>query len=443
MPIQLTTDADIRKLPAPKAGMAVYRDSKVRGLGIRILPETISKNGKKNITRAFILDYTANGRRRVYTIGKLGEWTLQGARTKAKELKDAIKFRGLDPAQEAAASREAPSVDDLCDRFETDHMPGLRLSTRNDYARIIKNEIRPKLGKRKVGEIKRADIEGIHRAINERGSPVAANICLAICSKLFSFATDLEWTEKKNPAKGIKKYPVEARSRYLSSTEISALTVALAKFPDQDVADIFRLLLLTGARRGEVRAAQWDQFNITEGIWTKSSSHTKQKKEHRVPIAAAARQILSKRRSQADAHLKGLEREIENADKADAPALMAWMQKVEKFVFPAKKGQTGHIIDLKKPWAAICKAAGIPRKGPNAARVHDLRHTAASILASSGSTLNIIGQLLGHTQVATTLRYAHLFDHAQREALDRLGAVVSGGSSAQIIKLNKIGPRKR
>ena len=174
------------------------------------------------------------------------------------------------------------------------------------------------------------------------------------------------------------------------------LTEALATFPDAQAANIFRLLLLTGARRSEVLSARWDQFDLTNGVWTKPGATTKQKTDHRVPLSAPARQLLSDLFAEAE---------------EDAP-----------FVFPSRSG--GHRVDVKREWAALCKTAGL--KG---IRLHDLRHSYASILASAGMSLPIIGALLGHTQPQTTARYSHLFDDPLRAATERVGAIFTGENS--------------
>src|SRR5262249_59216119 len=137
-----------------------------------------------------------------------------------------------------------------------------------------------------------------------------------------------------------------------------------------------RLLLLTGARSGEVFAATWDQFDLEAGRWTKPSSHTKQKKQHVVPLSPEARELLQHIRRGAD--------------------------ETQTYVFPST-GKTGHLTTLKKSWRLICKAAGITNL-----RIHDLRHSYASIAINAGLTLPVIGRLLGHTQTATTARYTHL-----------------------------------
>jgi integrase len=157
---------------------------------------------------------------------------------------------------------------------------------------------------------------------------------------------------------------------------------------------------LTGARRGEVQAARWRQFDIEAGTWTKPGATTKQKTEHRVPLSAPARQLLVELRAEA-------------ALDAD-------------YVFPSH-GERGHRVELKKDWAALCKAAEITD-----ARIHDLRHTYASLLASAGLSLPIIGALLGHTQPATTARYAHLLDDPLKAATERVGAILSGKPAAVV-----------
>jgi integrase len=172
--------------------------------------------------------------------------------------------------------------------------------------------------------------------------------------------------------------------------------------PDQQVANAFRLLLLTGARSGEVFAAAWGQFDLAAGRWTKPSSHTKQKKQHVVPLSPQAQQLLHRiRRGQDDAEI---------------------------FVFPSS-GESGHVTTLKKSWREICKAAGIANL-----RIHDLRHSYASLAINAGWSLPVIGALLGHTQPGTTHRYAHLVDDVLARATNSVGAVVSG-KKAQIVPL--------
>jgi integrase len=395
-----------KKIPTPKDGNAIYWDTEVRGFGLRITP---------NGVRAFILNYrTRSGRMRRYTIGQMPEWNVIAARNEAKDLKRKIE-RGDDPLAAIRADREAPTVADMCQRFIEEHLPKKRPSTGRDYKAHINNQILPKLRHFKVAEVTFADIDGLHRKITKsprtskkrkitkEGAPYQANRCVAVLSKMFSLAIRWGW-RTDNPARGLERNQENKRERYLSPEELVRLSEALAKYPDQQAANIIRLLMLTGARSGEVRAMRWADIN--GGIWTKPGATTKQKTFHRVPLSAPAQQLLAKLQDRA-------------AEDAE-------------FVFPGR--YEGHRIEFKKAWGHLCKAARI-----NDARPHDLRHTYASVLASSGHSLPIIGRLLGHTQAATTQRYAHLQDDPLKLATERVGAILNGKSHSKgkVVQIGK------
>lgn len=425
MAIKLT-DTTVDALPAPAKGNKITYDSEVKGFGCRVTAAG---------ARSFILNYrNRTGRERRYTIGSRPDWKTGAAREEAKELKKRID-RGEDPRAEVEADRNAKTVADLCDRYISDHLPKKRdSSARDDKAmirRYIKQDdpkapkIEPKLKRLKVAEITFSDIDGLHRAITKRGSPYQANRVLALLSKMFGLAIRWQW-RPDNPCKGVERNQEEKRHRYLSSAELASLTKALAEYEDQQAANIIRLLLLTGARRGEVQAAGWDQLNLTEGVWTKPGSTTKQKTLHRVPLSAPARLLLVE-----------IHEAAEKAAKKNG-------KDVSAYVFPGRVG--GHRIEIKQQWRELCIAAGIvtaetvtDAKGKErtivtpSARIHDLRHTYASVLASAGLSLPIIGALLGHSQPATTARYSHLFDDPLRAATERAGAIVMPtGESAEI-----------
>lgn len=389
---QKLTDGIVRGLPPPPNGNRISYDTKVKGFGARVTAAG---------ARAFVLTYrTRGGRDRRFTIGTFGDWTTVAARAEAAELKKRID-RGEDPLAEIEADRDAQTVADLAERFMADHLPRKRPGTAVEYTATIRKDILPTLGRLKVAEVTFADVDGLHRKISQR-APVKANRSIAVLSAMFGSAIKWGWIER-NPVKGVERNPEHKRERYLSGEELARLTAVLATHEDQQAANIIRLLILTGARRGEVRAARWDQFDLTAGVWSKPPSSTKQNKPHRVPLSAPARQLL--------------------ADlKANAAPDAEW-------VFPGS-GSTGHRIEIKKDWAAICKAANLTELN-----VHDLRHSFASILVTAGYSLPFIGALLGHSDVETTGRYAHLYDDALREATERVGAIVSRTPDAEIIPL--------
>jgi integrase len=386
------SDTIIKRLPIPAEDQAIAWDAQVAGFGARV-----TAGG----ARSFILNYrTRLGRARRFTIGTFPDWGTGAARDEARKLKTQID-RGGDPLGEIKAGRAAPIVSDLCDRFIAEYLPRKKPSTRHTYRLQIDNVIRPTLGRLKVAEVTFSDIDGLHRKITTRGTPYRANRIIALLSRMFSMAIRWHW-RTDNPCHGIERNQEHKRRRYLTADELVRLTTALASAKDQQSADIIRLLLLTGARRGEAFTARWADFDAGFNTWSKPGATTKQKTEHRVPLSAPARQLLIELRHR-------------------VPANVEWL-------FPASDGS--YRRDMKDTWESLCRAANI--KG---ARVHDLRHTYASILASAGQSLPIIGALLGHTTPTTTARYAHLFDDPLRAATERAAAVITGKAPAKVMAL--------
>ncbi len=312
-------------------------------------------------------------------------------------------------------------------RFDEEHLPKTRQSTAAGYRSLIALHIGPELKHRKVAEVSFSDIDALHRKVTKH-APYQANRTLAVLSKMFALAIRWKW-RTDNPVRGVERNQEKRRHRYLSPDELARLSTALATHEDKQAANIVRLLLLTGARRGEALAARWDAFDFTQGVWTKPGATTKQKTEHRVPLSAPARQLLSDLHAEARAAAKKKRQDL------------------SEFVFPSH-GETGHRIDVKKDWAQLCIAADIvtrrKTKGTDgrdlvivepSARVHDLRHTYASVLASAGLSLPIIGALLGHSNPQTTARYAHLLDDPLRSATETAGAIISGKPSAEIVPM--------
>ena len=419
-------DKAVKALQPPAAGNRIAYDSEVKGFGVRI-----TSAGAK----AFVLNYRAGGRERRITIGSYPDWKVAAAREQAKQLKRRIDV-GDDPMAERHTERAAPTMDSLADRFVAEHLLKRRPATQTDYKGILKLYIRPTLGKLKVADLRHTDVERLHTAVAKK-APYRANRTVAVLSKMLSLAVKWEM-RTDNPARGIERAPEHKRERFLSAAEIARLGVALAESKEKSSANAIRLLLLTGARRSEVLKARWSEIDLEAGVWVKPSAHTKTKKEHRIPISAPAKVLLTEMRADADKRAK--------------------RGGCSEFLFPGESDDKP-VGDIKKTWAAVCKAAGLGRvvavtdkaakpvrdkagelvtEWQADARLHDLRHTYASILASHGLSLPIIGQLLGHTQAATTARYAHLMDDPLRAATERVGAVVSGGKQAEVVKLDQV-----
>jgi integrase len=391
------TDKVVRGLAGPSDGKPyqIHYDGRdgIRGFGVRV-----TKGGAKS----WILNYRARGIERRMTLGSFPDWSATQAREQAKSLKRLVDM-GEDPQADRTAERRAPTVNEALDRYIEEHLPRKREGSQREDLSLIRQWIKPELGNRKVADVRHSDVEKLHRKITAGGAPVRANRALTLLAKLF--ALSIRWEMRvDNPVKGLERNREESRQRYLSGDELSRLTQALVAFPDQRVANAIRMLLLTGARKGELFAATWNQFDLDEAVWTKPSSATKQGRLHRVPLSAPARQLLA-----------GIK-----AAQAAAPS---------RFVFPWPT-RSGHLEEIHRQWAIIIADARIAGLRP-----HDLRHSFASELVSAGFSLPLIGQLLGHSRPDTTARYSHLYDEAQRVAVERVGARIIGNSDGPEAKV--------
>jgi integrase len=386
------TDKIVANLTPPLKGNRITWDGGT-GFGVRVTSAG---------ARAFILRYrNAAGHDKQITIGGHPAWNVVKARRHADGLRRAIDA-GSDPLSQRQALRGAPTVAELADRFEAEHLTKRRATTARDYRAMLARQIRPVLGRKKVMDVRTKDVEALHANIAQT-APYMANRVVAVLSKMFSLA--IKWEMRTdNPVMGIERAPEHRRERFLNPAEIARLSEALIAHPAKGSANAVRLLLLTGARRGEVLSASWQQFNLADGVWAKPAASTKQKKEHRIPLSASALLLVTQMKAEAD---RENERRVRDGVRPD------------RFLFPGKDGKPQ--ADIKKFWATICAKAGI-----EGVRLHDLRHTHAAILASLGLSLPIIGALLGHTQPATTQRYAHIMDDPLRAAVERAGSAISG-----------------
>jgi integrase len=424
---QKLTDTIVKNLPVPKTGNKItYDDGKgaVKGFGARVTAAG---------SRSFILNYrTRTGRERRYTIGSVrisnnsDGWNTQAAREEADRLKREIDI-GHDPLTKLAADRAQKTVGDLCKKFMEESRETNREGTADGYQGQIDNYVLPILKSGTlVGDVEPEDIQDLHRKVSKEGGPYAANRVVALLSHMFNRA--IVWNGSKrdkgwaliNPAKGTERNAEHNRERYVDpKDELARLLTALDEHEDRQAVDVLKLAMLTGCRKSEALKARWDQFKFfqgesgPEGTWTKLSHHTKQKKLHHTPLSAPALLLLDGLRSAAEAKAKG-----EGAE-------------VSPWVFPGRvAGQPRDSI--KRAWEEIRTAAKI-----SDVRMHDLRHSFASILASGGNSLQIIGKLLGHTNPLTTNRYAHLFVDPLREAANRVGAIVGAGRkpSGEVVEI--------
>ena len=368
--------------PDPKRDYIVW-DTEVLGFALRI---------KASGVKSYLVNYrNATGRSRRCTLGRHGVLTPDEARTLARaHLGDVA--RGADPAGSRAAERAGPTVAMLAARYLEEHA---RLKKKPSSVKMdeinLRKHVLPALGRHSVTEVSRADVARLHHSM--RATPGAANRVLALLSKLMNLAEKWELRpDGSNPCRHVERNPEHKLERFLSEVELARLGDALAEAVAEGLASpaavsAIRLLALTGMRLGEVLSLRWGYLDEERSELRLPDSKTGPRP---IPLNPPALQLLG-----------GLERHGE-------------------WVFPGQ-GLGQHLTTLRKPWVRIRARAGLQD-----VRLHDLRHTYASVGVGAQMGLPVIGALLGHTQASTTQRYAHLSDHPLRKATDAIGARIAG-----------------
>jgi integrase len=349
---------------------------------------------QRSDTVSYVLKYrTSAGRQRWHTIGRHGApWTPETARAQALRILGDVA-RGDDPAGVKAAAKAAPTVGELAVRFLAEHAEAKRKPrTAREYRRLFEKVILPVLGQKRVVDVTRQEISQLHHA--KRATPTEANRTLALLSVLFTFAERQgERPDGSNPCRHIERFPQRRRERFLSAEELARLGDTLAAYRGSPYHPAtIKLLVFTGARLSEVLGLQWDWVSFERGEARLPDSKTGAKTIHLPPPALEV--------------LAGLPRLEGNP-----------------YVLGARRSTTF----IEKPWRAVRDIAGLAD-----VRLHDLRHAFASVAASAGMGLPIIGKMLGHTQAQTTQRYAHLANDPVKAAAaavaDKIASAMKGTS---------------
>lgn len=368
----------------------VVWDSELPGFGLKVSPA-----GRKSYLFRYRFGGGRGGTSREPVIGTHGQLTPDEARRVAKAWSAEVAS-GRDPAVKRRTDRDAPRVEQLFERYLQEHACRHKKpsSVANDR-RMIELHLKPLLGKKKVADVHRQDVVQLKNGL--ASTPYEANRAMALLSKMMNLAEAWEWRPQgTNPCQHVAKFKEEKRERFLSDDEFSRLSLALDAAEDSALLSprgtpispyaiaAIRLLILTGARRGEVLGLQWDWIDRDAGRAMLPDSKTGRK-----PIYLSAKVF-------------------EVLDKVSR-------QKDNPYVIVGGKPGT-HLVNLKDPWSVIRQAANL-----NDVRLHDLRHAFASVAVGAGMSLPLLGALLGHRNPSTTARYAHLADDPQRQA----AAVVS------------------
>jgi len=349
-------------------------DTEVKGFGLRVQP-----SGRRSYIYKF---RTPDGRRRNRKIGDPETLTAEAARRIVLGMVSdaALGKMVIDdkPKQKSITMRK------MCDLYLEDYA---RLHKKpksvEDDTRYIDKDIKPRLGSKSLSEIRSKDIVKIHSSLAD--TPIKANRLLALLSKMFNLAEEWEYRDANtNPTQHLRKYKETPRERFLTQEEMVALEKTLADAERKNevspsVIHALRVLLMTGARLQEVLTMKWEYVDFESSKINLPDSKSGKKT---IWLSDKARDYID-----AIPHKRG-----------------------NPFVFPGQR--TGsQLVNLQKPWRKLRTTAGIED-----VRIHDLRHTYASLAVSQNLSLPIVGKLLGHKSTKSTERYAHLYDEVMKNA---------------------------
>lgn len=368
-------------------------DSEVKGFGLKVTPL-----GK----RVYIIQYRIGRRLRRYTIGTHGSpWTPDEARREAQRLLRMVDS-GTDPADAKSADKAVPTFAAAAARFLDEHVE-LKTKSRTigEYRRLLDTIILPTFGNRRISEIERAAVGELHHKL--RRTPYQANRVLALLSKLFNWAEGCSLrNDGSNPCRHVEKFREQKRERFLSEAELARLGDVLeeedrAGGTSRAANAALRLLVFTGARMNEILTLRWAHVDLERSVLRLPDSKTGAKLIHLSPPAAS---------------------------------LLSAVPRIEGNPYVIAGEKPGHhFVNLEKTWRRVRAKAGLED-----VRLHDLRHSFASAGAAAGLSLPVIGALLGHSDAATTARYAHLGNDPVRQANDMIGrqlAAALGGAQPE------------
>lgn len=354
-------------------------DDELKGFGLRVYP-----SGRK----MYLAQFRAGGRLRRVNIGLHGAVTPDLARTEAMKHLSQVRL-GADPAGDRDRRKASPTMKEFGQRFLDEHVAShCKPSTQAEYKRSVELFINPKLGSHRIIDITRADVVEMHQSM--KATPYQANRTLGVLSIMFTVAHT--WgvrTDGVNPCWKVKRYKEVKRERYLTPDELARLGKVLRETnAEREAAFCIQLLLLTGCRLSEIQKLKWEYVDLDAGLLRLPDSKSGAKL---VAIGQAVVEVFK------------------NIPKVkDNPYVITG----------TIEGQ--HLTDMQKPWRRLRKRAGL-----DDLRIHDLRHSFASDALQLGEDLTMIGRLLGHTQVQTTARYAHLKTDPIRAAANKVSDAIA------------------
>ena len=368
----------------PRHDRYIVHDTELPGVQLRV-----EKSGRKT----YLVYYRTKSRdERRLTLGPHGTLTSERARVMARNVLADV-LAGNDPSKERERLRRSMTVEELCGLYISEHAANeLKASTVRQYRWLIRKCITPNIGNRRITDVTRDDIEFLKHALQE--TPRNANQSISLLSTVFKRAAGLgQIPNGSNPCMAIRPFKTKRLDRFLSRREVERLSKTLEEFERGSLASPYaiaaiRLLLTTGCRKNEICQLLWNEVDFEKQEIRLGDSKT------------GAKRILLN--SFSVAVLRKIPRTAHN-----------------EYVIAGSK-PSAPLIGLQRIWERIRTAAGL-----DDVRLHDLRHTFASIAISDGVPLAVVGSLLGHATPQATSRYAHLADKPVRDASERVGRAVT------------------
>ena len=324
----------------------------------------------------------------VHVSCRLGEVSVGEARARADEL-NAKVARGEDPAPDRLGRR---TLGDVFSDYLEKHAKVCKRTWRQDeetYERSLRRH-----RNRPFDEINAEWLGRLHRRVGER-TPIAANRLLAVLSAMFTFERG---RGQPNPCRAVKQYPERERARRLTAEELPRFVAAIDEYEVQGgnpaMADVLRVLLWTGQRRGNVYAMRWEDLDLGGATWTIPGEFFKNGRPHVAVLPDNVVEMLRRRRRRSD--------------------------NGQVYVFPGRRGSP-HVMDVRKAWRRVLRLAEID---PKSIHIHDLRATFATLRAENNENIQTIADQLGHRNLATTQRYVRLARGAVRSAVGRTVAAM-------------------
>lgn len=324
-----------------------------------------------------------HGRQKLHKLARAEDITVTDARQLADQLRRQL-IMGEDPKQAKADKKNVPTFSEFAAKQYVPHAQTYKKSVETDVS-ILNNHLLPVLGKKRLDEITHEDVKRvIEKRIEKGDAPASANRTLILARYMFNQA--LKWKVpgvSENPASDVEMLHVNNQiERYLNDEETATLYAEVTKSRNKTLKSIIAALILTGARKSEVLNAEWSEIDFERRSW-------------RIPDSKSGYPRHIPLNDQMITLLKTLE---------------ARNTRGSKYVFANPKSGKP-FVTFYHAWDKARRAAGLPNL-----RVHDLRHSFASLLVNSGRSIYEVQRLLGHTQIKTTMRYAHLSNETLIEA---------------------------